>query len=159
MGRRTSLGRRNKTDRIDAALIASFGTTRALPDWQPADPALQRLRELLRRLADLQSLLRAERNRAAAAAGVLVSKSLARMTRALEKEIERIESRSPPTSRPRPISTLTSSAFARSKASANAPPRRRRGQAGDGGRASPAGSAPKSRATCPTAAPPPHGSL
>lgn len=86
-----SLGLRNKTDRIDAALIASFGTTRVLPDWQPAGAAQQLLRELLRRLADLQSLLQAERNRREAATGDLVSKSLARLVRALEKEIERIE--------------------------------------------------------------------
>jgi transposase len=86
-----SLGRRNKTDRIDAALIAGFGTTRTLPDWQPASPAQQLLRNLLRRTTDLQGLLLAERNRLESAADPLVSKSLARIVRLLEKEIGRME--------------------------------------------------------------------
>jgi transposase len=81
-----SLGRRNKTDRIDAALIASFGTTRALPAWQPASAAQQILRALLRRSADLATMLQAERNRTASSPDPLVSKSLARIVRALEKE-------------------------------------------------------------------------
>lgn len=86
-----SLGRRNKTDRLDAALIASFGLTRALPDWQPASPSQQRLRELLRRLADLEGLLRAERNRVETAGDALVQKSLGRIVRVLEKEVAQLE--------------------------------------------------------------------
>jgi transposase len=82
-----SLGRRNKTDRIDAALIASFGASRTLPDWQPASPA----QALLHRLADLQNLLQAERNRVETAPDPLVAKSLGRLLRTLEKEIATIE--------------------------------------------------------------------
>lgn len=81
-----SLGQRNKTDRIDAALIAGFGTTRALPEWQPAGAAQQLLRALMRRSADLATMLQAERNRAESAADPLVAQSLARVVRALEKE-------------------------------------------------------------------------
>jgi len=81
-----SLGHRNKTDRIDAALIAGFGTTRTLPEWQPASAAQQLLRALMRRSADLATMLQAERNRTESASDPLVSKSLARVVRALEKE-------------------------------------------------------------------------
>ena len=81
-----SLGHRNKTDRIDAALIAGFGTTRALPEWQPASAAQQLLRALMRRSADLATMLQAERNRTESASDPLVAKSLARVVRALEKE-------------------------------------------------------------------------
>lgn len=86
-----SLGRRNKTDRIDAELIAGFGRSRPLPAWQPASAAQQRLRSLLRRLADLETMLQAERNRAGAETDPLLAKSLRRVQRALEKEIEKIE--------------------------------------------------------------------
>jgi transposase len=81
-----SLGHRNKTDRLDAALIASFGATRTLPAWRPASAAQQLLRALLRRTADLTTMLQAERNRAEATTDPLVTKSLARIVRALEKE-------------------------------------------------------------------------
>ena len=81
-----SLGQRNKTDRSDAALIAGFGTTRALPEWQPASAAQQLLRALMRRSADLATMLQAERNRIESASDPLVAKSLARVVRALEKE-------------------------------------------------------------------------
>ena len=50
-----SLGLRNKTDPADAALIASFGSTRSLPLWQPPAPQQQKLRSLLRRLKDLET--------------------------------------------------------------------------------------------------------
>jgi len=86
-----SLGRRNKTDRIDAALIAGFGLTRDLPDWVPASAAQQLLRAFMRRLAELQRILQAERNRIQTAAEPLLSKSITRIVRALEKEIAAIQ--------------------------------------------------------------------
>ena len=86
-----SLGRRNKTDRLDAEVIARFGATQDLPAWQPAEPAQQRLRGLLRRLADLELMLRAERNRQEAQVDPLLTKSLARIVRALEKESVRLQ--------------------------------------------------------------------
>lgn len=88
-----SLGRRNKTDRVDAALIASFGLSRSLPQWVPAASAVQTLRALLRRLADLQTLQQAERNRqeAAATSSPLVRKSLARIERVRATERTHLE--------------------------------------------------------------------
>jgi len=87
-----SLGRRNKTDRVDAAIIAAFGLSRALPRWEPPRPALHTLRALLRRLADLQALQQAEHNRQeAAASSPLVTKSLARVARALAQESAQLE--------------------------------------------------------------------
>jgi transposase len=81
-----SLGRRNKTDRLDAALIADFARTRTLPSWAPPTQAQQTFRALLRRSSDLQGLLQAERNRAESTTDPLVGKSLTRVLRALEKE-------------------------------------------------------------------------
>jgi transposase len=86
-----SLGRRNKTDRIDAELIASFALTRNLPEWVPVSPTQHSLRALMRRSAELQALLQAERNRTETAVDPLVSKSLARIVRVLEKELVSIE--------------------------------------------------------------------
>lgn len=86
-----SLGRRNKTDRIDAALIAGFGCTRSLPRWQPAGPTQELLRDLLRRLNDIESMLQAERNRLAVCSKD-VSKSVSRIIRTLEKEASSLDS-------------------------------------------------------------------
>jgi transposase len=88
-----SLGRRNKTDRLDAALIARFGRSHALPRWQPASAAQQPLRSLLRRLADLEAMLQAERNRGEVERDPLVVKSLQRVQRALAREIETLQAR------------------------------------------------------------------
>jgi transposase len=86
-----SLGRRNKTDRIDAALIASFGATRNLPAWLPPSAAQQTLRALMRRSADLATMLQAEHNRTESSSDPLVAKSLAHIVRALEKEIASLQ--------------------------------------------------------------------
>jgi transposase len=83
-----SLGRRNKTDRIDAEILAGFGAAHLLPAWQPPAPAQLLLRQLLRRLHDLQTILQAERNRLATASEPLVAESLSRLVRALEKEMK-----------------------------------------------------------------------
>jgi transposase len=87
-----SLGYRNKTDRIDAALIVSFGVSpRPLPAWQPPSAAQQLLRGLLRRLSDLETMRQAERNRTETLTDPLLTKSLTRVLRALEKEIATLE--------------------------------------------------------------------
>jgi transposase len=86
-----SLGRRNKTDRIDAALIAHFGTTRTLPLWQPAPAAQATLGLLQRRVADLHTLIQSERNRLESAASNDIKKSIRRILRALEKELATLE--------------------------------------------------------------------
>jgi transposase len=58
-----SQGRRAKTDRLDAAVLAHYTVERRPPAWQPPSPALRELDNLLSRRADLQKMLQAERNR------------------------------------------------------------------------------------------------
>jgi transposase len=55
--------RRNKTDRLDAALIADFCRTQQPPAWEPPDPAWRELRALARHLLDLKDMRQQERNR------------------------------------------------------------------------------------------------
>jgi transposase len=45
---------RNKTDKLDAALIADFARTQNPPVWTPPDPAWRELRTLVRHLEDLE---------------------------------------------------------------------------------------------------------
>lgn len=88
-----STGRRNKTDRVDAELIARFVASRSdeqRPWWQPLPPAQARLRELLRRQADLENSLQAEECRLEVAAAA-VAPSLRRSVRWLQAELGRIE--------------------------------------------------------------------
>ena len=46
--------RRNKTDRLDAALIADYGRTQQPPTWTPPLPEVKELRALVRHLDDLK---------------------------------------------------------------------------------------------------------
>lgn len=56
---------RNKTDQIDAALIADFCRAQQadLPLWTPPDPAQRQLQALVRQLEDLDKMRQQERNR------------------------------------------------------------------------------------------------
>lgn len=54
---------RNKTDRLDAALIADFCRTQQPSAWTPPDPAWRELRSLARHLLDLKDMRQQERNR------------------------------------------------------------------------------------------------
>lgn len=54
---------RNKTDRLDAAMIADFCRTQQPPAWQPPDPAWRELRALARHLLALKEMRQQERNR------------------------------------------------------------------------------------------------
>jgi len=60
-----SAGLRNKTDELDAAVIADFirAHRERLPLWQPLAPQVRQLQELVRRRHQLEGLLLAERNR------------------------------------------------------------------------------------------------
>jgi transposase len=58
--------RRAKTDRLDAKLILHFGQREQPALWTPPAPEMRELREVLRRLADLQAQQQQERNRLAA---------------------------------------------------------------------------------------------
>jgi transposase len=59
---RTKLGR-NKTDRLDAALLAEYGRLFDPAPWHPPAPALRRLRDLVRTREALQASLTAWTNR------------------------------------------------------------------------------------------------
>lgn len=54
---------RNKTDKADAGLIAEFCLKEKPALWAPLPPHIKRLRQLVRRLEDLQANYQQERNR------------------------------------------------------------------------------------------------
>lgn len=84
--------RRNKTDRADAALIAEFAEANELGLWQPLPPAQSLLRELLRRQADLEAQLQAEKRRLEMAPNERALKeSLRRSLLWLQAEMQRLE--------------------------------------------------------------------
>jgi len=58
--------RRNKTDKLDAALIADFCQTQQPPLWTPPTETERELLALVRRYNDIQQTLQAEKNRLAA---------------------------------------------------------------------------------------------
>lgn len=58
-----SQGRRAKTDRQDALLLARYGLNHELPTWQPLPDHIAELDALLDRRTDLEKMLRQERNR------------------------------------------------------------------------------------------------
>jgi transposase len=55
--------RRNKTDRLDAALLVDFVRTQSPPLWTPPEPSWYELRSLVRHLEDLESDRQRQRNR------------------------------------------------------------------------------------------------
>lgn len=84
--------RRNKTDRVDASLIARFASKEPLPLWRPLPAEQSMLRDLLRRQNDLDNQLHAEQRRLemATSAGALKA-SLKRSIIWLRAELERLE--------------------------------------------------------------------
>lgn len=58
-----SQGRRAKTDRQDAVVLAQYGAQQRLAPWQPLPEEVSELEGLLRRRSDLEALLQRERNR------------------------------------------------------------------------------------------------
>jgi transposase len=89
-----SCGRRNKTDRADAEVIARFAQDQwrrhHRPLWQPLPAPQAILREWVRRQADLEVLLHGERRRLETAAPA-VRESLERSIAWLEAELKRVE--------------------------------------------------------------------
>jgi len=61
--------RRNKTDTLDAELIADFGRTQHPPAWTPPEPAWKELQALVRHLQDLNTARQQARNRLSAGPG------------------------------------------------------------------------------------------
>ena len=84
-------GQRNKTDRVDARLLAQFVADQKPALWTPPDPARQELKELVRRREDLLALRQAEKNRVESARAKSVRDSLARSIKSLDREISQIE--------------------------------------------------------------------
>src|SRR5215217_6235251 len=84
-------GTRAKTDPIDAAMIARFGHDMK-PDVRPLpDEATQLLADLVARRRQIIEMIVAERNRERRATVRRIKKSIARLIRALEKELAEID--------------------------------------------------------------------
>lgn len=86
-------GRRNKTDKADAEVIARFGLTQRLDQWRPLSAELLALRDLLRHVADVQAGLQAHRNRLEKLRDPQgpVAESLCRLIALSTAEIQRLE--------------------------------------------------------------------
>jgi transposase len=89
-------GKRVKTDRADALVLAQFALETNPPPQQPLDEAAAELDTLLRRQTDLEKLLHSERNRLAQAGlnpkrSGAVQPSIQRMIEALEQELATIQ--------------------------------------------------------------------
>jgi len=86
-----ALGRRAKTDPIDAAVIARFAAaTRPEPRPLP-DEATQLLSDLVTRRRQIVEMIGAERQREKRAASRHLKKSIARLIKALEKELVSVD--------------------------------------------------------------------
>jgi transposase len=79
---------RNKTDQLDAALIARFCRAHTPPAWTPPTAEMRELRELVRRCAALKAARTQEINRQKAGlASRVVAASLERLLQHIEAEI------------------------------------------------------------------------
>lgn len=84
--------RRNKTDRLDAALIADFCLTQHPLAWEPPDPAWRELRAMARHLLDLKDMRQQERNRLeAGVSSTLVQHTLDEHIAFLDQQIAALE--------------------------------------------------------------------
>ncbi len=82
---------RNKTDKLDAALIARFCRAHQPPPWTPPAPKMRELRELVRRCAALKATRTQEINRhKAGTASAVVAASIQRLLRQIEAEIQAV---------------------------------------------------------------------
>jgi transposase len=83
---------RNKTDMLDAALIADYCRTQQPPAWTPPRPELKELRALVRHLDDLKQERQRARNRLAAEnASAAVARQLRAQIGFLDKQIAQTE--------------------------------------------------------------------
>jgi len=88
--------RRNKTDRLDAALIADFCRTQQPPLWSPPPPEWRQLQALVRHLEDLQADYQRQRNRQhalqhAVQTAPLVLDNLAAQLDLLKQQMEQVK--------------------------------------------------------------------
>ncbi len=81
---------RNKTDRLDARLIADFCLTQKPESWQPPSQEVKQLQSLVRRVEVLEEMLQAEENRLANASAE-IKPSIERMIGLLKEETGELE--------------------------------------------------------------------
>jgi transposase len=81
---------RNKTDRLDAQLIASFCQTQEPDQWLPPSAEVKQLQALMRRIEVLEEMRQAEENRLANSVSE-VQPSIGRMIALLTEEIRELE--------------------------------------------------------------------
>lgn len=86
-----SLGERNKTDKIDARVIARYCAERQPECWQAPSKAVRRLRALVRRRESLVELRTEELNRRDSASEPRVLESINKVIEHLDEQIARIE--------------------------------------------------------------------
>jgi len=83
--------RRNKTDQLDATLIADYCRTQAPPAWTPPAPELKHLRLLIRHLDDLKTERQRARNRRDAQPDAVIVKQLKAQIDLLDKQLTQTE--------------------------------------------------------------------
>ena len=81
---------RNKTDRLDACLIAAFCKTQEPDEWLPPSEAVKHLQSLVRRVEVLEEMRQAEENRLANAS-LEIKPSIERMIALIKEEILELE--------------------------------------------------------------------
>jgi transposase len=81
---------RNKTDRLDARLIADFCQTQKPESWQPPSEAVKHLQSLVRRVEVLEEMRQAEENRLTNAA-LKIKPSIERMIRLIKEETNELK--------------------------------------------------------------------
>lgn len=88
-----SFGTQGKSDAIDAAMLAAYGTERwrILPLWHAPDPAEAHLRTLVRRRQELVAIKVAEQNRAKAPCGRPLAASFKAVIATVNRQIKAIE--------------------------------------------------------------------
>lgn len=83
--------KRNKTDRLDAALIADFCRTQAPDRWTPPDPVWLELRAMARHLVDLKTMRQQEQNRRQVETSTKVQAVLDAHIAFIERQIKELE--------------------------------------------------------------------
>lgn len=83
--------RRNKTDQLDAALIADYCRTQEPSLWTPPSPDIKALRDLVRHFETLKQERQRAKNRLTTTTAPFVQKQLKAQIRLLDKQIEEIK--------------------------------------------------------------------
>jgi transposase len=84
-------GLRQKTDRIDAGVIARFIRTQRCQAWTPPSPEMRTLTALVRRMDGITLMLQKEHNRMATVQDEIVRASLVRVISTLEENYRDLE--------------------------------------------------------------------